>query len=174
MSRMLLVVACVLAVLACVSLPRVMGVVVEENAAPNVAPGAAGMMAPAGGVQKDAAAGTTPAVKPETVKKNLTAAEEAVNAATKAVEEGKKDEALAQLKKAKEALAAAQKSLEPAATAKKAVNAKCPIMGNAVDPKTETREFRGQVVGFCCAACPAAWDKLSADEKAAKLKKAME
>ena len=59
-------------------------------------------------------------------------------------------------------------------TAKKAVNAKCPIMGNAVDPKVEMREFQGKMVGFCCPACPPAWDKLSDEEKAEKLKKAME
>ena len=109
--------------------------------------------------------------KTTTQKKSLAAAQEALAAATKALEEGKKDEALAQIKKATEAIAAVQKSMERA-PAKKIVNAKCPITGNAVDPKIETREFNGQTVGFCCAACPPAWDKLSDDEKETKLKAA--
>jgi uncharacterized ParB-like nuclease family protein len=55
------------------------------------------------------------------------------------------------------------------------VNTKCPIMGGKVDPaKTPaelTRQFQGQTVGFCCGGCPAAWDRLSDDQKAAKLAK---
>ena len=63
----------------------------------------------------------------------------------------------------------------PAAKAPEAkvVNARCPIMGNAIDPDkvpaSLTREFKGQRVGFCCPDCPAAWDKLSDAEKQAKL-----
>ena len=55
----------------------------------------------------------------------------------------------------------------------KVVNAKCPIMGKPIDPATVPanliKEFEGQQIGFCCAACPAAWDKLSDAEKTAKL-----
>ena len=57
------------------------------------------------------------------------------------------------------------------------VNARCPIMGNALDkdkvPARLTRMFEGQRVGFCCAGCPVAWDKLPDDEKRDKLSKAM-
>ncbi|MGB2822214.1 MAG: hypothetical protein WBF17_14615 [Phycisphaerae bacterium] len=64
----------------------------------------------------------------------------------------------------------------PAAQAK-VVNAKCPMMGNTIDPAAVpanlTREFKGQKVGFCCAGCPAAWDKLSDEQKATKLAAAM-
>jgi hypothetical protein len=53
------------------------------------------------------------------------------------------------------------------------VNAKCPIMGNPIDPTAVpanlVREFDGHKIGFCCAACPEAWDKLSDAEKTAKL-----
>jgi len=60
----------------------------------------------------------------------------------------------------------------------KVVNARCPIMGGKLDqdkvPATLTRTFNGQKVGFCCGGCPAKWDKLSDEEKAAKLKAAME
>lgn len=54
-----------------------------------------------------------------------------------------------------------------------AVNTTCPIMGGKVDPKNVpsnlTRQYNGQTVGFCCAACPPAWDKLSDEQKAQKL-----
>jgi hypothetical protein len=52
-------------------------------------------------------------------------------------------------------------------------NDHCPIMGTPIDPAKVpeglTREFKGQKVAFCCAGCPAAWDKLSDAEKEAKL-----
>jgi hypothetical protein len=57
------------------------------------------------------------------------------------------------------------------------VNAACPIMGTEIDPddvpENLTREFRGKTVGFCCSGCPAAWDKLSDEEKEKKLAGAM-
>jgi len=56
----------------------------------------------------------------------------------------------------------------------KVVNSTCPIMGGKVDrysvPDNLTRQFEGKNVGFCCANCPAAWDKLSKADKEAKLK----
>jgi hypothetical protein len=59
----------------------------------------------------------------------------------------------------------------------KIVNARCPIMGGKLDrenvPASLTRTFAGQKVGFCCGGCPAKWDKLSDEEKTAKLKAAM-
>lgn len=59
----------------------------------------------------------------------------------------------------------------------KVVNTVCPIMGNKVDPYTVpdnlTREFEGKRVGFCCAACPPAWDKLSDEAKRQKLAEVM-
>ena len=58
------------------------------------------------------------------------------------------------------------------------VNTTCPIMGKQIDPAdvpaTLTREWNGQTVGFCCAACPAAWDKLSDAEKKQKLMEPMD
>lgn len=57
------------------------------------------------------------------------------------------------------------------------VNDRCPIMGGAIDPAAVpanlTRQFKGQKVGFCCGGCPAAWDKLSDDEKQSKLDKVL-
>lgn len=60
----------------------------------------------------------------------------------------------------------------------KVVNARCPIMGNKLDrdnvPESLTREWNGKKVGFCCAACPPKWDKLSDEEKQKKLDAAMD
>ena len=53
------------------------------------------------------------------------------------------------------------------------VNARCPMMGSKIDPKNVpdslTRTFKGKKVGFCCAGCPVAWDKLSDADKQKKL-----
>jgi hypothetical protein len=63
------------------------------------------------------------------------------------------------------------------AEADKVVNARCPIMGNKIDPGNVpddlTREWKGKKIGFCCAACPPKWDKLSDEEKQEKLDAAM-
>lgn len=56
------------------------------------------------------------------------------------------------------------------------VNANCPMMGSPVDPARVTpalyREHEGQGVGFCCGGCPAAWDRLSDEQKAERLEAA--
>jgi hypothetical protein len=53
------------------------------------------------------------------------------------------------------------------------VNDKCPIMGGAINPAkvpaAQTRQFKGQTIGFCCTNCLPAWDKLSDEQKQAKL-----
>jgi Cu(I)/Ag(I) efflux system membrane fusion protein len=58
----------------------------------------------------------------------------------------------------------------------KIVNARCPIMGGAIDPArvsdSLTRDYKGQKVAFCCGGCPASWDKLTPEQKDAKLKAA--
>jgi hypothetical protein len=55
-------------------------------------------------------------------------------------------------------------------------NTKCPIMGGAIDLANVTpeltREYKGQKVAFCCGGCPGQWDKLSDQEKTAKLRDA--
>jgi hypothetical protein len=56
-----------------------------------------------------------------------------------------------------------------------AVNDRCPIMdehpvSKRLDPDL-SRRFKGELVGFCCDDCPAAWDALSDQEKAATLAK---
>jgi hypothetical protein len=52
-------------------------------------------------------------------------------------------------------------------------NAKCPIEGGAVNKSVEMRIYDGKIVGFCCAACPPQWDKLSDADKKAKFDAAM-
>jgi hypothetical protein len=57
------------------------------------------------------------------------------------------------------------------------VNGACPITGNPIDPAkvpvSLTRDFKGQKVGFCCGGCPGPWDKLTDEQKTAKLAAAM-
>jgi len=52
-------------------------------------------------------------------------------------------------------------------------NTVCPIMGSKINAKRVTpalvRTYKGHKVAFCCGGCPAAWDRLSDDQKAAKL-----
>ena len=51
------------------------------------------------------------------------------------------------------------------------VNAMCPIMGKAVDPKDggSAPWADGKKVGFCCPGCSDKWNALTDDEKTAKL-----
>lgn len=37
--------------------------------------------------------------------------------------------------------------------AKKIWNAVCPVMGEKVNPKAPTAEYKGKTIGFCCAGC---------------------
>jgi len=57
------------------------------------------------------------------------------------------------------------------------VNSLCPIMGSKIDPAKVpadlVREFKGQKVAFCCSGCTVVWDKLSDEERQAKLDKVM-
>ncbi len=66
-----------------------------------------------------------------------------------------------------------QKAGGEAAKTVACVNSTCPMMGNPIDPAkvpvSLTREFYGQKVGFCCGDCLPAWDKLTDNQKAAKL-----
>ena len=104
-----------------------------------------------------------------------------VDAAKAALEAGDSKAALAELTKVQALIASMQEMrktmmAKPAAAAAvegQVINAKCPIMGTKLDqakvPAELRREFNGQTVGFCCGGCPAAWDKLSPEEKQTKL-----
>ena len=92
-----------------------------------------------------------------------------VEEATKAVEDDEKTMALAKLKEAKELITTVHACLD----GPKVVNAHCPVMGTKLNPATVPedlmRMYKEQKVGFCCAGCPEAWDKLTDQEKDAKL-----
>jgi hypothetical protein len=65
---------------------------------------------------------------------------------------------------------------QPASATAKFVNTRCPIMGGAIDPAkvpdNMVRTHKGQKVAFCCPMCLPKWDKLTAEQKDAKLKAA--
>ena len=104
--------------------------------------------------------------------KTIPDALKAVATAKQAIQAGHKAHALAELQKIELALQLTHQTLarhvQPSF-----VNATCPIMGSKINPAKITddliREYKGQKVAFCCAGCPAAWDKLSSTKKEAKL-----
>jgi hypothetical protein len=103
----------------------------------------------------------------------------AVDAANAAVQADNKQQALVELKKAHGLLTESRKAMQEqfekmhGGQDGKVANMRCPIRGTKIDPKAVpaslTRTFDGKKVGFCCPGCPAAWDKLSDEQKAAKL-----
>ena len=112
--------------------------------------------------------------------KKLGEALKAIDKVVKAVEAGNKAEALAELNKAKQLVAACNKAMLQMCKVKckgegKIVNTRCPIMGTKLDPNKVTakltRIYEGKKIGFCCAGCPSAWDKLSDQQKREKLGK---
>ena len=84
----------------------------------------------------------------------------------------KKDQALVELKKARALVSKSHMAMAPKASPK-LVNVRCPIMGAALQADKVsanlTRMFKGRKVGFCCAGCLVAWDKLSDAVKVKKL-----
>ncbi len=96
----------------------------------------------------------------------------AMDAAIEAINKDDKDAALANIKKARKLVAASREAMLQMG---RPVNARCPIMGSKPVPdnvpENLTRTYMGKKIGFCCAGCPTAWDKLSKEEQADKLKK---
>jgi hypothetical protein len=94
--------------------------------------------------------------------------------AREAVESGDKEVALAELRKAQLLLTVIHSDLGKHVKPKFANN-RCPIMGAPIKAdkvtKNLTKDYKGQKIAFCCAGCPAAWDKLSEAQKQAKLTK---
>ena len=107
---------------------------------------------------------------------DLKAAIAAVDAAAKAVESGDKAAATMYLARAKTLLASFEAAMDKAAGTPTGgfANTKCPIMGSPIDPAKVTpdlvRVYNGKKIGFCCAGCPARWDKLTDAEKEVKLR----
>jgi len=102
------------------------------------------------------------ALNAEAAQAHIDAALEHLESVTKALKEGKTGAALTHAEELKKLLAQLRKDLRP--PAEPVANARCPIMGSKLDrgsvPANLTREFEGRKVGFCCAGCPVAWDKL--------------
>lgn len=108
--------------------------------------------------------------------KDVESALAALAEARKAVDSGDAKAASAAIDKAVATLKQMQANMQSESAAQQKVcNTRCPIMGLPIDPakvpENLTRMYNGKKVGFCCPMCPAKWDKLSDQEKQAKLAK---
>ena len=65
----------------------------------------------------------------------------------------------------------APKTTQPSPQPAKAVNDRCPIQGEEIDPETPMRQWRGHSIGFCCPGCDKKWDAKPDAEKDAFLAK---
>ncbi len=96
----------------------------------------------------------------------------AMDAAIEAINKDDKDAALASIKKARKIVATSREAMLQMG---RPVNARCPMKGSKLDPdnvpENLTRTYMGKKIGFCCAGCPTAWDKLSKEEQSDKLSK---
>lgn len=97
-----------------------------------------------------------------------------IKRAVEAVESGDRKIALNELRKAQMLLTIIHSDLGKHVKPKFANN-RCPIMNAPIKAEKVTksliRDYKGQKIAFCCAGCPAAWDKLSETQKQAKLAK---
>ena len=98
-----------------------------------------------------------------------------IDKAKKALASGDKRTVLAELNRAQEMLVAIRAALGKHVKPQFANNL-CPIMDAPINAERVTknliRDYKGQKVAFCCAGCPATWDKLADAQKQAKLAKA--
>jgi hypothetical protein len=117
-------------------------------------------------------ASAAPASIEEIYSRDLPLAIQSIGQAVKAIESGDRQTELAELTKAVTMLASIHEALGKHVKSQ-LVNSRCPIMGSAINPDSVaanlTRDYKGQKIGFCCAGCPSAWDKLTDAEKQAKL-----
>ncbi len=108
---------------------------------------------------------------------DMASAKAAIKAAIEALDKGDTATAKSELEKADKFLSKAHKCMKENMEKMPCVNGKCPISGKEFDkmdvPADRTRMYKGMKVGFCCPMCPPQWDKLSDDEKDAKLKEVM-
>jgi hypothetical protein len=103
---------------------------------------------------------------------NLPEVSGSIEKAIEAIKTGEKEAALLELQKAQKTLGEIKIALSQHIKPKFA-NTRCPIMGSTIMPDKVTneltRDYKNQKVAFCCAGCPAMWDKLSDTEKDTKL-----
>jgi hypothetical protein len=105
--------------------------------------------------------------------KQLPAVQEAVAQAIQHLEAGQQQEALTEMKQVKASLETLRQALGRH-VGPVFLNDRCPIMGTKIDsdkvPPSLIRTYGQGKVAFCCDGCPAQWARLTAAEKAAKLK----
>jgi hypothetical protein len=105
---------------------------------------------------------------------DIASAKAAIKAAIEALDKNDLPAAKAELEKADKLLSKAHKCMKENVDKMPCVNGKCPISGKEFDkmnaPADHTRMYKDMKVGFCCAACPTEWDKLTDEQKDAKLK----
>ena len=105
---------------------------------------------------------------------DVAAAKAAIKAAIEAIDAGNAATAKVEMEKADKLLSNVHKCMKENMQQMPCSNTKCPIEGKSIDrmdcPKKLTCMYKGSKVGFCCAGCPAEWDKLTDEEKDAKLK----
>ncbi|MHC4166297.1 MAG: hypothetical protein ACYSWQ_05015 [Planctomycetota bacterium] len=98
-----------------------------------------------------------------------------IDKAKKALASGDRRTVLAELNKAQQMLATIHAALGKHVRPQFANNL-CPIMGSPINPARVTknliRDYKGQKIAFCCAGCPATWDKFTDAQKQVKLAKA--
>jgi hypothetical protein len=101
------------------------------------------------------------------------ALQEAVGRAIQHLQEGHQQEALTEMQRVKASLETLRQALGKH-VGPMFLNDRCPIMGAKIDPEKVpaelTRVYGQGKVAFCCAGCPAQWARLTAAEKAVKLK----
>lgn len=108
---------------------------------------------------------------------DLAGAMTALDAAVKAIDAGNTAAAKGEIEKAQKLLKEMKEAQKKCMAAMPSCNDKCPMSGKAIDrmnlPENLTRMCKGKKIGFCTPACPVAWDKLTEEEKEAKVKAVM-
>ncbi|MHB0946880.1 MAG: COG1470 family protein [Sedimentisphaerales bacterium] len=108
---------------------------------------------------------------------DIVAAKAAIKAAIAAIDNGDTATAKNEMEKADKLLSNVHKGMKENMQKMPCCNVKCPIEGKSIDrmgcSNELTRTHKGMKVGFCCAACPSAWDNLTDGQKDDKLKDAM-
>jgi hypothetical protein len=108
---------------------------------------------------------------------DISEAKASIKMAIEAIDKGDMAAAKSELEKADKLLTTVHKSMEENIEKMPCANSKCPISGKEFDnmnvPKDRTRMYKGMKIGFCCPMCPPEWDKLTDEQKDAKLKEVM-
>ena len=108
---------------------------------------------------------------------DLSAAMTALDEANKAIDMGESAAAKIQIEKAQTLLKGINDAQKKCMDKMPVCNAECPISGKKIDmmnvPENLTTIYKGQKIGFCCPACPVSWQKLTDEEKNAKLEAVM-